>query len=340
MKSIYLSKITFFALLYLFFSTLALMPKIVEAYTVSPKVIDLSLEKRDIINKTVSLTNEGTRPVRIYPTVNEVSIDDDGEIKTFEQPMAVDRTETVTSWISISRGRIELKPGETKEVPLEIKINPQAKAGEYIVFVGFPNASNKDVARKLSMEGKSKGTIVRIALDQERSEFLRLDGFAVDRFVTDTSGDVMTYKLENTGGTDLAPRGEVIFYNTTGNEVSSIPINPEGSIVKEGEKMTFTSILPEDLKVGKYKAFLSLEYGNEQLASLNDTSFFYVVPLSVMILIFVSVLLFALILTILIYRKISVPVVSEDAQDVSMYLREGVSDSHEHDIDLKKQNKE
>lgn len=311
-------------------------PAMSQAYTVSPLVLDINVEKRELQVRDITLTNHEA-VTRIYPTVNEISVDENGEIKAFEYATNEDRTDTVTSWLEIGRGRIELQPNEVRTVPLTIRINPNAKPGLYHAFIGFPNAGTKDEAIKKSMSGRAPGTIVRIAIDQERTEFLRLENFYIDRFVTDTANDVVSYTVTNPGEAEISPRGEIIFYDNQGTELTSVPINTEALLVPPDETTTFTAPVPSELSVGKYKAFLSLEYGTDQLASLNDTVFFYVMPIPVMIGIFLGLLGFAVLLTVVLFRR-AVPVEHNDTHDVSMYIRQGVSEAQDHDIDLK-QNK-
>lgn len=312
-----------------------LFAPLASAYTISPMVIDIDVTKRDLMTRDITISNVGGGPARIYPTVNEISVDENGEIKAFEQAVTVDRTDTVTSWLEISRGRITLAPDETKVVPLTIRINPNAKAGEYHAFIGFPSAADKTEANQKSMAGNAPGTIVRFSIGKDRTEFLKLNRFSIDRFVTDLAKPVLAYDITNSGQSELVPRGEVIFYDTRGNEVGAVPINPEASQIEPSDLKAFTSALPEDLKAGKYKAFMSLEYGTEQLASLTDTTFFYVMPLSTMLMIFGGVLIFALLLTVFIYRRMSIPVHHDGTEDVFFYYREGTSEAKDHDIDLK-----
>lgn len=311
-----------------------------QAYTVSPLVIDLNVEKRELLTKTITLTNSGTRQVRIYPTVNEIALDEDGTIKTFQSPVEVDRTNTVTSWIEITRGRITLKPGETREIPLTVRVHPNVEAGEYHAFIGFPAASNKEEAMKRSMGGGAPGTVVRIAVDQERTEYLKLEGFGVDRFVVDPEKGTVNYSVLNTGEAPVMPRGEIIFYNTRGTEVATLPINPDGETVAEGDILALRSTLPSTLTIGKHKALLTLEYGERQTAALHDTAFFYMMPLKYMLMIFAAVLAFAILLTVLIYRRMSIPFEHDGVENVAMYIRQERSEPKPHDIDLKKNNNE
>lgn len=326
------------------FITLAFLfclPYFAQAQTISPKLLDITVEKREIQTRDITLTNDSGFK-RIYATVNEISLDENGEIKAFEYATNEDRTDTVTSWLEISRGRISLEPGETKTIPLTIRVNPKAKPGLYHAFIGFPVASNKSEAQSKAMAGKAPGVMVRLAIDQERKEFLRLDGFSVERFVTNQNEEVVKYTLNNPGETEIIPRGEIIFYDSSGNEESSLEINPDQVEIAPGEQSQFTAMLPEALKAGKHKAFMSLEYGNDQLASLNDTTFFYVMPLSTMLMIFGGVMIFALLVTIYLYRKMhgGSHYHFDGTEDVALYLRDGESEAQEHDIDLKQKKTE
>ncbi len=305
------------------------------SYSVTPLVLDRELEKRDIVTETVTLTNHDGRIVRIYPTVNEIAVDVGGKIENFvEASMVEDRATSITSWLEISRGRIELKPGESKEITLTIRVNPEVAAGEYHAFIGFPEGSNRPDAEKKVMEGNVPGTVVRVGIDKIQNQFLRLSRFSVEKFVKETSGGDVQYSLNNPGDDPVVPKGEIIFYDNNGVEVSALPVNPEGAVIEGGSQMDFTSAVPDDMKMGKYKAFLSVEYGEHQTASVHDTAFFYVLPLWNLAIIFAVVLAVAIALALYIHRRYDLADVDADADDVAMYIREGRSESKEHDIDL------
>lgn len=310
-------------------------------YTVTPLVIDKELEKRDIITETITLTNTSDAVVRIYPTVNEIAVDEGGTLQTFVTPsMEEDRSTSITSWFEITRGRIELAPGETQEIPLTIKVHPEVAAGEYHAFVGFPRASNRPEAESLVQSGAVPGTMVRIGVDKVQNQFLRLERFSVERFIKDKQEGDITFTLHNPGNDPVVPAGEVIFYDNNGYEVGSVPINPEAKAVNEDENVDFTSEVPDNLTLGKYKAFLSVEYGEHQTASLHDTAFFYVMPLKWVIIIFAVVLLFAILLALYVHKKFDMADPEPNVDDVPMYIRQGRSESKEHDIDLSQKNKE
>jgi hypothetical protein len=308
-------------------------------YSVSPLVIDHELEKRDIVHETITITNPTSRVIRIYPTVNEVSVDEGGAIKSFVEPsMTADRTTSITSWIEITRARIELKPGESKEIPLTIKVNPEVGAGEYHAFIGFPEGSNRDEAQKKVNAGTAPGTVVRIGVDKVQNQFLRLTRFVVERFIKGSSEGSILYSLANPGSDPVKPGGEIIFYDTRGTEVASVPVNASGTVIEGGKDAVFTGTVPTDLKMGKYKAFLSVEYGDDQVASVNDTTFFYVLPLKTIIIAFALVLLLAIALALYVHRKYDLGGEEDGSDSVALFLREGRSESKDHDIDLSQKN--
>lgn len=327
--------------LFRFFSTFLVLLTIVPlsahaAYTVTPLVIDKELKKRDIVTETITLTNTGGSLVRIYPTVNEISVDEGGQMKSFIEPsMLDDRATSITAWLEITRGRIELKPGETREVTLTIRVHPEVGAGEYHAFIGFPQGSNRPEAEKAVLNGAVPGVIVRIGVDKVQNQFLRLERFAVEKFVKDSGEGEVSYTLNNPGNDPVVPKGEVIFYDNNGYEVSAIPVNSEGVSLAEGETVTFESAVPNNLKLGKYKAFLSVEYGKHLTASLHDTAFFYVLPLKWVIAIFAVVLMLAILFALYVHKKFDMDGDGDfDADDVMMFIRQGRSEAKDHDIDL------
>lgn len=312
-----------------------------ESYTVSPLIIDHELKKRDITEETITLTNHDSRMVRLYPTVNEITVGEGGSIKSFLEPsMVTDRSTSVTSWLEIPRGRIELKPGESKEITLTIRVNPEVAAGEYHAFVGFGEGSNRPEAEKQVMAGTAPGTVVRIGVDKVQNQFLRLEKFSVERFIKKAGEGIATFMLQNPGADPVIPKGEIIFYDNGGTEVGSVQLNDENTVVEPGMEVSFTQQVPADLAMGKYKAFLSVEYGDHQTASVHDTAFFYVLPLVHLVAIFGVILIIAILLALFVHRKLDLAGVPDDdgADDVPMYVRSGRSEGKDHDIDLSKKN--
>lgn len=309
-------------------------------HQVKPLAFNFNVEKRDIIAETITLTNTSGGMVRLYASVHEVSTDREGVVEAFVEPSLVDKTTSPTSWIEINRGRIELAAGETRDVPFTIRMNPNTAPGDYSVFIGFAQASNQPQAIVAVMNGTAPGTLVNLVVDKKQDQFLRLEQFSVPRFVTGEGSRTMTYELINPGGVDVVHGGEVIFYDTKGREVAAVDLNTERVPVTRDAAVTFSATIPADLPIGKYKAFLSVEFGELMTDTIQDTAFFYVTPLQQLMVIFIVVLMAAVGLTLYVHRKFDVDEDEHGAEPVAMYIRESQSTDAHHDIDLKKAKQE
>jgi len=307
---------------------------------VRPFLIDTQLQPRETGEETITLTNNyPTRKAVVYATVNEISIDSVGEIKQFVSPVMTDRTNTVTSWIEVGRGRIEVNPGETKEVPLAVRVHPQAEPGEYHVFIGMVEASKRAVAEAIALNGEADGVILKVTVSDERTDSMRIAGFLIDRFVTGADSRLIDIEVENSGDLESVPTGEIIFYDSRGVEVNSIAVNPEGVVIAPGETKLITAEVPLENALGRYKANISLEYGSNQRASLYDTTYFYMMPMQFLIMGLVGILVVSLLITLLFRRMLAANDhgYDETGDDVVMYIKDGhVPNPKDHDIDLKK----
>ncbi len=306
-------------------------------YEVTPMVINLKAEARDIIEREITIENTGTQNVTLYPTVNNISLEGSGEIHEFIPPVMSDRTQSLASWVEVSRMGIDIKVGETKTIPFTVRINPGAIAGTYHTFIGFGTGDNRDQAEQHVMSGKAGGTIVTLEIEEKKSEFLKLSGFIVDRFVTDAANQAAVYTFENPSGETLTPKGEIIFYDNRGVEVASVPVNEENVQVPAGGTHVFKTQVPVENLFGKYKAFLSVEYGTKQRASLQDTSFFYIFPVKMLLIVLGVVMLLVAIGSWYVHKKyFDEEEVVDDSERLMVHVRDGVSDEKHHDIDLKK----
>lgn len=304
-------------------------------YSVTPLVIDEDVEPRDIIEKTITLTNTGEQPVTIYPSVNNISIDSGGGIEKFLPPVMSDQTSSLASWIEISRAGIDIKVGETKTVTLILRINPSPREGEYHAFIGFGNGRNRDEAEAMVARGDAPGTVVTVNFAEKKTILLKLSRFLIDRFVTSSENSAAAYIIKNPGDEPLVPSGEIILYDKRGVEVGSLPVNPDKIVVAPGEEKTFNTNVPTDGLFGKYKAFLSVEYGTANVASVQDTAFFYVLPLRTILMLLGIFLVLVIGISLYVHRKYY-----DDNDDGSellpVHIRETASDPLHHDIDLRK----
>ncbi len=320
--------------LFLSVSTFALAST---SYTVSPMVIDLKSEARDIVEKEITITNTGTSPVTIYPSVNNISLQEGGTIDKFLAPVESDRTTSLASWLEISRLGIDLQPGAVKTLTLTLRVTPNPVPGTYHAFIGFGNGGNRDEAEKQVVNGQAPGIVMTVTIADNKNEFLKLSKFIISRFVTKVDNQAAVFTFKNPGDEVLVPQGEIILYDGTGKEVGTMPVNSENVSISPGGEYTFTGTVPVAGLFGKYKAFLSVEYGSTQRASLQDTSFFYVFPLKVLLILLGAFVLCVALIAWFVHKKyFDDDELIDDSERLMVHVRDSVSEPKHHDVDLTK----
>lgn len=305
------------------------------AYTVTPLVIDLEVEPRDIIEREITLKNTGDVPVTIYPTVNNIAVDEGGAMKEFITQVMSDQTVSLAAWIEISRAGIDLRVGEVKTVNLVLRINPGAKPGSYHGFVGFASGGNRDEAERKVAQGTAPGIVVSVSLEDKKTTLLKLARFAVSRFVVKKENTASTFTMRNPGDEPLVPQGEIIFYNSKGTEVGSTLVNPNSIVIPPGGEQEFQGTVPIEGLFGKYKAFLSVEYGTQNRASLQDTAFFYAIPLRTLIIVLTIILVCVLFFSLYLHRRYYGSEDDDGSELLPLHIKDTASDPLHHDVDLR-----
>jgi hypothetical protein len=306
-------------------------------YTVSPLVIDVEATGRDIITRTITLENTGSAPVTLYPSVNNISLTEGGTIQDFVPAAMSDRTQSLAAWTELSRAGIDLAPGEKTTREVTFRIVPDPRPGTYHALLGFGHGDNRDEAERQVRLGQAPGVIVTVTIADTKRSVLKLSGFIIDRFVTGLNNQAATYNFKNPGDTPLVPTGDILIYNNRGAEVASIAVNPDQISIPPGAEHQFTIDVPTENLFGKYKAYLDVRYG-EMSASIQDTAFFYVLPVKLLLLLFAVSAIACVIIALLIHKRY----VGDDsdidpsgAEYVPVILRSNTRDQCEHDIDLK-----
>lgn len=326
-------------ILSLFFSmSVVATPVLAADFLIKPLLIDEDAQARDVSLKNIEITNQADHRLVYFVTVNGIEMDTSGKIKEFISPSMTDQTNTVAGWLEVNRGRQEIDSKATTSIPLTLRIHPFAKPGVYYAFVGIVSADNQPEAQAKVLRGDGDGTIVKITIKDKRSDLLRIKSFLIDRFIFLNSHRDIEIEIENNGDAVSIPKGEIIFYNSRGEEVSSLKVNEEAVVLPPGEARLLKAEIPFSDKLGRFKANLRLDYGADQKVSIFDTTQFFMIPLKLMILLIISIVLFSLLITYLLRRAFYDELHDEDGgKDVPFYVRsDREHEIKDHDIHIKK----
>lgn len=249
---------------------------------VSPAIIDQKALARDILTETLTLTNNSPARLNIYATVNNIDVEEGRQ--EFQGRGSVILGDSLANWMSVPRGVIELKPGESTEIPVQINVNLHAKPGNYHAVIRFSYGSTRaEAENRPDVPGS---VAVNIEVTEDIKERLQLGTFSTKKFFFSGDDVSFAYNLENIGNKDLQPSGEVRIYDQKGKEVGSVVANQNGTIIKPDESGQIASVWAAGNHFGKYKALLDIEYGQSQLGTVNDTIYFWIIPWKQLLFIF------------------------------------------------------
>lgn len=241
---------------------------------VTPVVIDEKAKARDILKETLTIENVSNRKLNLYPSVNDVDVAS-GTEQFVSAQSGEDRKDSLANWIELSRGVIEISPGEKKEIPFVIRVNLNALPGAYHANISFFEGSTREQAeatRPLAV------AVVNTEVQADIKETMQLNKFLTDNFFFSGDDVLFTYQLENIGNQQLKPKGEIRIYDRKGREVASVPVNQEGKVFTPDEAAQLASAWSAATGFGKFKAFLNIDYGSNQNGTLQDTVFFWIIP--------------------------------------------------------------
>lgn len=242
-------------------------------FSVSPVVANEKAKPRDIIKKELLITNNTAQRVDVYISVENVDPTEGVKEATGFSPP--DLSTSLANWVEITRGVIELGPNESRKIPYLIHVNLSAKPGNYYARLQFREGARRSEAEAIK-EGSS--LMLNVEVSENIKERLQLGNFMSEDSVVLGNTVSFSYLLENVGNKLVEPRGSIRIFNRRGEEVGSIPLNANGEEISPDNKSQLAAAWSATGRFGKYKAFLDLEYGENQLASVQDTVFFWVFP--------------------------------------------------------------
>lgn len=270
--------------------------------TVSPVVIDGKGKLREILRFTVTLENTSKHLVTIYPWVTDVSaasgstgVSDLGGSQ--EKPLS----ESLARWIEVTRGSIDLLPGEKKEVPLTVQINLNAKPGVYHAQVHFSAGADRASAEMNTAE--TEDVTVNIEVLEDINERLQLATFSPIKNIFSNKTAAFQYRLENIGNRGEVPRGKVRIFDRDGREVAVLDANEAGSRLEPEASAMLSSVWAAGGSFGRYKAMLDLEYGSR--GTIQDTVFFWMIPWGKLLSMFLTLVLVCVIIAVVIHSRVT-----------------------------------
>jgi hypothetical protein len=265
---------------------------------VTPVVIDDKAKARDILKRSITIQNTSNRKLELYPSVNNVRPADGTEAFVSAQG-SEDRADSLANWIELSRGVVEINPGEEKTIQFIVRVAPNAIPGVYHASITLGTGSDRASAES---RAPLATVTINVEVGEDVKEFMQLNKFTTDKLFFSGDDVLFNYNLENIGNQELLPKGEIRIYNRKGEEVASVEVNPESKKFSPDQMLQLASAWNAATGFGKYKAYLNVDYGSNQVASVQDTVYFWIVPWQQLLALIIAALVAVVALAIYYHR--------------------------------------
>lgn len=266
-----------------------------------PSIIEEKAEPGQSQSMILHVTNMGVKEESYFAAVRDIiSLAGDG------QPIFAKVGEKtgydVSSWIEITKDKIVIQGGETKDIPFTITVPKDASPGGHFGAIFFVVEADqlKEIGSGI---GYQVGTIVNLRVAGNIQEDAQIREFNVDRGIYEKPRIEFSTRLENLGNSALRIRGPIEITNMFGKKIGGVVMNDGGAVVLPRSERSFTvEWLGEGTAFGKYDAVMSLSYGDEVKKTIVSSVSFWVLPKKIVLAVLASI--FGVVLVFYIFTKL------------------------------------
>lgn len=266
-----------------------------ESIKIQPTLVEEKVDPGKSFSSVLSATNLGSVTQTYKVSVRDIeSIDGDGH-PVFAKEHEATGFE-MSSWVKIPRPEVTIAPGATAEVPFTVAVPGDASPGGHFgtIFLSTQGEKPKTVGASVAYQ---VGAILSFQIAGDIREEARIRQFTSDKSIYGESKATFHVKVENLGNTLVRPRGLLEIVDMFGKKTATLNLNDsEAAILPHGTR-EFTVTWDDDrVRMGKYQAIATLEYGTDVKHTIFQEISFWVIPSKVVLPVLGIIFLVALIL--------------------------------------------
>lgn len=200
-----------------------LMPLSVFAFSVSPAIVELTIEPGKISRGVITVKNDEPNDQTFYVSFQKFIAQGNTGRQTFLPP---DDISGLPSWLSIDKPMFTLAPGQVQLINYAISPPKTAQpGGNYAAIFVSNRPPTQSSDQQNVMMGARTGVLVFATIPGEVKKDITLNVFSQST----TSGQqyLWTTELKNTGTVHSAPTGTIEITNLFGQTVAILPFNKE-----------------------------------------------------------------------------------------------------------------
>lgn len=207
------------------------------ALSLSPSIIELQANPGETKTVTLTLTNDEAEPLQIAASIQKFLPLGTGGQQRFLPPEDV---AGIPSWTFVGLADQLLRPGEKRNVPIQIRVPadaPSEGAYEAIFFSGTPLSER--VSGNVGLRSRI-GALVLLTVGGDTQAEIAISEWSLKSGVKSSSlRGVVQMKAVNKGRAHVVPRGDLVIRSMTGRIVQRLPINASAVRILPGSERLF-----------------------------------------------------------------------------------------------------
>lgn len=271
-----------------------------QVMSVTPPLFQISALPGGVWQSSVKVVNGNSYPMAVYAEVVNFTAQGERGQGRFVPVADGGENTTLAEWISVPEGPHVVLPEKTKDIPILIEFPEDAPPGGHyaaVLITTKPPESSPEALAVRTSQAVTALVFARIEGDVEESGSIR--EFRVEHTFVQTPEAEFSLRFENKGNVHLQPRGTITITNMWGTERGAIPINHQSHFgnVLPGSIRDFRFTWQSDLSftdVGRYRAEVTLGYGENGVKSVSSVTYFWVVPVKITLVTLGTILAFIL----------------------------------------------
>jgi hypothetical protein len=293
-------------------------------------------------NSNVKVINNNKYEITVYAqVVNFAPQGEQGEGKFLPVFKMETEGSTLAEWITLSSEPFVIQPEQSAVIPFTVVVPERAAPGGHFaaIMVGTKPPKLDGTIKVATSQIVTSLFFVKVAGDVTEDGSVR--EFRVIKKIVDTPKADFEVRFENKGNVHVQPQGEIVITNMWGKERGIIPIN---------HQTHFGNVLPNSVRkfdfswkgeysfsdIGRYKADLTLAYGDGDKKFVTSGTYFYIIPIKAGLILITSLVLLIICIRFAIQTYVRRMLILAGIEPGSANYKERISFQKEGDVRIVK----
>lgn len=267
---------------------------------VSPVTFDFKADPgQSITDQVIQITNQSSNKVKRYFYLMDVNSYSEAGQVNIVNPSENEYGFSLSQWVKLSAESYEFAANETIDLKFSIKVPKNAEAGGHYGAIVIDLKPNQEQIKGTSgvAVGNKIAVLVALEVSGEKKQEASILSFKANKFINEGLPIEFSFRMSNEGNVHLTPTGAISIGKANSNEkVGLVYVNSNndgtGKLLPKVIREYPAKFEKTDKKMGwgKYKATLSISYGNPSI-SKTMIAYFWILPWKMILIIGVGLLL-------------------------------------------------